>query len=86
MKTLPILIASVFATAAFAQGQPTPATPATPAEGGSSFAMLDKNSDQKISKSEAAADRQVNASFATLDADKDGSLTMAEYAKHVPMR
>lgn len=86
-KTLPILIASAFAAGAFAQGQPNPATPATPVPGGAaSFESLDKNADQKISKAEAGADRSLNASFTTLDADKDGALTMAEYAKHVPMR
>lgn len=85
-KTLPILVASAFAAGAFAQGQPAPAQP-TPAPGGAtSFESLDRNADQKISKAEASADRGLNASFTTLDADKDGALTMTEYAKHVPMR
>lgn len=54
---------------------PTPSTQSTP-----DFTTLDRNSDGKISKDEAKQDSSLNSQFSTLDADKNGSLSISEYA------
>jgi hypothetical protein len=41
----------------------------------------DKNSDGKISKSEAASDSKLAKQFDSLDANKDGNLDKGEFAK-----
>lgn len=41
----------------------------------------DKNSDGKISKSEAASDQKLAKQFDKLDSNKDGNLDKAEFAK-----
>lgn len=41
----------------------------------------DKNSDGKISKSEAASDQKLAKQFDRLDSNKDGNLDKAEFAK-----
>ena len=47
----------------------------------SSMPMADKNSDGKVSKAEAASNKELSAQFATLDSNKDGNLDKAEFAK-----
>ena len=44
------------------------------------FAKADANGDGKVSKDEAAKMPEISAQFATLDKDKDGALTLAEFA------
>lgn len=46
------------------------------------FKSLDKNADARLSKSEVKNDAALSAHFAALDADRDGHLTMGEYAAH----
>jgi Ca2+-binding EF-hand superfamily protein len=55
--------------------------PASGAE--ETFKALDKNADQRLSKSEAANDKSLARTFAYLDADGDGYLTMREYTAHM---
>lgn len=94
---LPTLLLATCAATALAQVSPVPSQPPTdpaPAVPGQAhpgtanaamtFQSLDKNADQRISKAEAVADRTLNQSFATLDANQDGSLTMAEFAMYKP--
>lgn len=45
-----------------------------------SFATLDRNGDNRISRSEAGFDRQLSETFVELDADGDGFVTAAEFA------
>jgi Ca2+-binding EF-hand superfamily protein len=52
----------------------------TSASGVPSFSSLDKNGDGKISRAEAKADAALSKKFKELDTDKDGSLSMSEYA------
>jgi Ca2+-binding EF-hand superfamily protein len=47
------------------------------------FKSLDKDSDQRLSKSEAANDKSLARTFAYLDADGNGFLTMREYTAHM---
>jgi hypothetical protein len=49
--------------------------------GGSSaqFEALDRNSDQRLSQTEAASDEKVAGKFAALDVDSDGYVTKTEY-------
>lgn len=42
---------------------------------------VDKNSDGKVSRSEAASDKQLSQQFDKLDANKDGNLDKGEFAK-----
>jgi Ca2+-binding EF-hand superfamily protein len=70
--TAPALLASLGLLAtgpALAQGKP-------------SFDALDKNSDGKISLSEASGDDALFVAFKSLDANKDGELTREEFAKY----
>lgn len=43
--------------------------------------MVDKNSDGKVTRSEAASNRELSQQFDQLDKNKDGSLDKAEFAK-----
>ena len=91
-KLIPCVLMATFSAAAVAQGQPAQGQPTQPTPGGSpaqsqpgaamTFQSLDKNSDQKISKTEAAMDRMLNQSFTALDANGDGSLNVVEFAAH----
>lgn len=45
-----------------------------------SFAALDRNSDQRISRSEAGFDRVMSRTFAEIDTDGDGFVSPAEFA------
>ena len=46
-----------------------------------SMPMADKNSDGKVSKSEAASNKKLASQFDTLDTNKDGNLDKGEFAK-----
>lgn len=46
------------------------------------FAALDKNKDGKLAKDEVRSDPAITEHFAMLDADQDGALSRAEFAKH----
>jgi Ca2+-binding EF-hand superfamily protein len=47
------------------------------------FKSLDKDSNQRLSKTEAASDKSLARTFVYLDADGDGYLTMREYTAHM---
>lgn len=47
------------------------------------FKALDRDSDQRLSKSEATGDKMLTDHFATIDADSDGYLTKREYTAHM---
>jgi hypothetical protein len=47
------------------------------------FESLDRNSDQKLSQTEAAADQNVSGKFAALDVDGDGYITKREYSANM---
>ena len=47
------------------------------------FKALDRDSDQRLSKSEATGDKMLNDHFAMIDADADGYLTEREYTAHL---
>ena len=55
--------------------------PASSAE--ETFKALDKDGDQRLSKSEAANDKSLARTFAYLDADGNGFLTLREYTAHL---
>jgi Ca2+-binding EF-hand superfamily protein len=46
------------------------------------FKSLDRDGDQRLSKSEVAKNKALMDDFAALDADSDGYLTKSEYASH----
>jgi hypothetical protein len=46
----------------------------------STFTQLDRNGDQRISRSEAGFDRVMSGTFAEIDTDGDGFVSSAEYA------
>jgi hypothetical protein len=47
------------------------------------FKSLDRDTDERLSKSEAAGDRMLSEHFAAVDADSDGYLTKREYTAHM---
>ena len=78
-KTLQVLVlATLSVAAARAAEQDKPASGAE-----ETFKSLDKDSDQRLSKSEAADDKSLARTFAYLDADGDGYLTLREYTAHM---
>jgi len=52
----------------------------SPAGADAMFKALDKDGDQRLSKSEVAKDKTLMEHFAALDTDGDGYLTTREYA------
>ena len=70
---------SVAAAQAAEQSQPTSSAEET-------FKSLDKDGDQRLSKSEAASDKSLARTFAYLDANGDGYLTMREYTAHLKQK
>lgn len=75
-----------FAAAALAQATPaTPASPATPNAPSrmvveAAFTKADANGDGKVTRDEAAKMPEIAGKFATLDRDKSGALSLAEFA------
>jgi hypothetical protein len=80
MKILTTLAATtVLTTLAFAQGDPATEQEPSPPAVKVTFEALDRNADQRLSKTEAAADDTVSSQFVSLDADADGYLNRREY-------
>jgi Ca2+-binding EF-hand superfamily protein len=80
-RTNPSILATAAAVIAVTLAMPAAAqtaTPAAPAE--AAFKRADANNDGKLSKDEAARLPAIAAKFDELDKDKDGYLTMAEFA------
>jgi Ca2+-binding EF-hand superfamily protein len=47
------------------------------------FKALDRDSDQRLSKSEATGDKMLTDHFGMIDSDADGYLTKREYTAHM---
>ncbi|HEX2494727.1 MAG TPA: hypothetical protein VHK24_13220 [Steroidobacter sp.] len=47
------------------------------------FSSLDKDADQRLSKTEASGDKMLTDHFAAIDADGDSYLTKREYTEHM---
>jgi Ca2+-binding EF-hand superfamily protein len=82
--TLPMVVAGI-ALGAYAQGQPAPTIEQPVAARDkalveSAFTKVDANSDGKLTRSEAARLPTIAAKFDALDKDKDGMLSLEEFA------
>jgi len=76
LQVLVLSTLSVVAARAAEQDQPASSAEET-------FKALDKDADQRLSKTEAASDKSLARTFAYLDANGDGYLTMREYTAHM---
>jgi hypothetical protein len=76
-KLIPLFVAILLSTSAVAE-EPKQMQK----EKEATFKSLDKNADERLSRSEVKNDAALSAHFAALDADRDGNLTMNEYAAH----
>jgi Ca2+-binding EF-hand superfamily protein len=47
------------------------------------FKSLDRDADQRLSKTEVASDTMLTEHFAAVDADSDGYVTKREYSAHM---
>jgi hypothetical protein len=47
------------------------------------FKSLDRDTDQRLSKTEAAGDKMLNEHFSAVDADSDGYLSKREVTAHM---
>lgn len=65
-------------TAAFANGD-SPNDSKNKIASASSFAALDRNGDHRISRSEAGFDRRLSETFAEIDTDGDGFVSIDEF-------
>jgi hypothetical protein len=74
-KLIPLLVAILLSTAAVAEDPKRMQKEAT-------FKSLDKDTDQRLSPSEVKDKPALSAQFTALDTDRDGYLTMTEYAAH----
>jgi hypothetical protein len=72
-KLIPLLAFALISSTAIADDKDKPAGSSA------SFEALDKDSDQRLSQAEAAADQNASARFTSLDADGDGYLTKREF-------
>jgi hypothetical protein len=78
-KSLPVFLISMLAIGAGnAADQEKPAASAD-----ATFKSLDRDSDQRLSKTEAASDKMLKEHWAAVDADSDGYLTKGEYTAHM---
>ena len=75
-KLIPLFVAILLSTSAVAE------EPKQMQKKEATFKSLDKNADERLSRSEVKNDAALSAHFAVLDADRDGHLTMNEYAAH----
>lgn len=75
-KLFPPFVAILLSTSALAE------EPQQMQKKEASFKSLDKNADERLSRSEVKNDAALSAHFAALDTDRDGYLTMGEYAAH----
>jgi hypothetical protein len=80
VQTLAAIAALTLAGGAYAQSQGVPGVDVN-VNASAGMVKSDKNSDGKISKSEAASDAKLAKQFDKLDANKDGNLDQAEFAK-----
>jgi hypothetical protein len=76
LQVLALSALSVTAAQAAEQDQSTSSAEET-------FKSLDKDGDQRLSKTEAASDKSLARTFAYLDADGNGFLTLREYTAHL---
>lgn len=88
-KHIPVFAAALFSAAALAGDgatkaaetrSPTDPPTATKTSATSTFESLDKNGDQRISRTEAGVDKNLSNIFATADTDGDGYVSKAEFA------
>lgn len=80
-----LVIVSIAATACLLTALGASANDTTGGKGkllasAATFASLDRNSDHRISRSEAGFDRVLSETFAEIDSDGDGFISGAEYA------
>lgn len=77
-----IVVTAAMSMAFAAEAQQLPSMAAFPAVV-PAFDTLDRNGDDRLSRSEAGYDRLFSAIFATSDSDADGFVSRAEYAAAV---
>lgn len=80
-----LVITSIAATACLLTALGASANDTTGGKGkllasAATFASLDRNSDHRLSRSEAGFDRVLSETFAEIDTDGDGFVSSAEYA------
>jgi Ca2+-binding EF-hand superfamily protein len=73
---IPVFVASVLAITAVMADDKEKGEEVT-------FKALDRDGDQRLSKTEATGDQMVKDHFSMIDADGDGYLTKREYTAHL---
>ena len=76
-------LASIFAATVLCIGVASADDPSKSASADATFKSLDKDSDQRLSKSEVTNDSMLTQHFAAVDADSDGYVTKREYTAHL---
>ncbi len=84
-RSLMLIASLTLGAAGTAFAQSTAATAAGDNEVATAFTKADKNSDGKLSREEAAVLPAVASNFDRVDADKDGTISAAEFTKAMKM-
>jgi Ca2+-binding EF-hand superfamily protein len=80
-RLIALLVSGVLATTALAgDDKSKAATQGKDSRITATFEELDKNADQQISRTEAAADKHLASNFASIDANGDGYISKSEFA------
>jgi Ca2+-binding EF-hand superfamily protein len=79
MKKVTLFVGAALLVATGAYAGDTAETAKSMTATTAAFESLDKNSDQQISKTEAASDQTLSDSFAAADANGDGYLNKSEF-------
>jgi hypothetical protein len=76
-------LVSTFAAAMMLSAVAVADDPGKSTSADATFKSLDRDADQRLSKSEASSDSMLSQHFAAVDADSDGFLTKREYTAHM---
>jgi len=79
LKLISVFAATVLSSGVAAADDQDKAAASTDA----TFKSLDRDTDQRLSKTEVASDKMLSEHFAAADADSDGYLTKREYSAHM---
>jgi hypothetical protein len=77
-KLIPLFLISMLSIGVASADDPSKATSAD-----ATFKSLDRDADERLSKTEVARDKMLTDHFASVDANSDGFVSKTEYTAHM---